>query len=214
MRREDAPTIRARGLRGSDAAPRRRTGPPAPRARTRWPACHGASSSVAYRPWIGVHHHRHPGEPAEDPSVEPGFGVVGVEHSDLLLAQHAPQLEDRLQVVAEAHAPGGGTERNVSDSGRLQLVHPGPWGADPQCLPSFFDDGEELGSDQESETEINRGEMSDAERPFPGCHHSGTSQSTLLRNVSSHIISLTSSTHSVTAAIVETSHGSFHRRRR
>ena len=84
----------------------------------------------------------------------------------------------------------------MSDPGGLELVHPWPRCADPQCLSSLLDDGEKLGSDQESETEIDRGEMSDAERPFRGCHHSGTSQSALLRNASSHIISLTSSTHS------------------
>ena len=78
----------------------------------------------------GVDHDRYPGQPSQHPPVQAGFGVVGVEHVEVLPTEDLPQLTGGPQVRQNVHAAGGGVERDVPDPGGFQFFDPRSGGAD------------------------------------------------------------------------------------
>ncbi len=117
------------------------------------------------QPVDGVDHDGYPGEPAEDPAVEARLGVVGVEDVDLLVPEDAPQVAGGAQVAPQAPSPRRGGERDVPDTGRLQLGDIRAGGADPDRLPSESGGGGELRHHQVAEAQVDGGEVGDLHRP-------------------------------------------------
>ena len=103
----------------------------------------------------------HAGQPANDPSVQPGLGVVRVQDRRSFAAQQAPQLEGGAQIRTQAPAPRRRRQGEVADAAPLDRLHERPRCADADGLATSGDDGVELRSEQQLEAHVHRRQVGD-----------------------------------------------------
>jgi hypothetical protein len=114
----------------------------------------------------GVDNHRYAGKPANDPAVNTRLRGVGVEDVGPLRPEDPPQLHHGFEIPSEIKASGRVVERDVNDPPFGELRDELSRGGYADRVTSEIADLFQLGENEISQTQIDRCQVSNAQRWF------------------------------------------------